>query len=1390
MAVVTRSVTEGLPAVFAVSLASAPAETIDVAYGPGPGSAAGSEYVRRGSSVRFWPDGPRTREVHVETYDDLADEPVGTISLQLRTPAADAGYTLGSRSVSGAVSIADDDRPAPRASITADARTVAEGRYAWFTISLSGDPSGMVDVAYQSDTSASTATAGSDYSRVSGEVRFYPGGPRSRKIWLRTRDNYRDEPDKTVSLTLADLDPAADAGYTLNTARQTATVTIADDDRPGPQASIAATTPTVTEGGYAWYAVTLSASPARTVSVAYARDPAASTAAAGNDYTAPPGTVTFYPGGPRTRHVLVATRGNQLDAPDKTLTLKLTDPANAAGYTLAPNGQTATVTIADDDQPGPQASIAATTSAVHEGQTAWYAITVNRLPTRSIDVAYGPGAATGAGHATPGTDFDRTQGWLRFTPGGPRTRHVAVRTIADRADETAETVTLKLTGPRTTAGYTLNASNSATGVRLTDSGPLPAATLSHTGALDLAEGQTKQLTVTLAPPVGRTTVVPYTATGTGTLTTDDYTLTTNDYTQPTARQITFRPWQTTRTIAVTARFDTRAETPETLTLALATPAADARYQLGTSHTRQLRLTNSTAPAAAIAASSAPAYPGGQAQYTIQLTPTPVEATTISYTLSGTGYTTPARTTVTVHPAPTGPASFFDSLSYTPGQATIAVPVAATATKGNEITVTLTANQGQPYTIANPPPTATITVKTPPEASLKEHTSPKGPAFEVALTGEIKTITTVRYQVTGGVDRTGSVIFKPGGKTTQPVVLEGTGNVKDVTVRLEPGLPEYTLGDPSSLDLGDYARPVIEVQAIEVTQGTQDWQNSVQLVADRATAVRVFFTTSDPREVEVTARLRGKLAKSFANGTSTTAELGDPEDPLFSRESQIAGGDEAGSVVVYAALDGKGKPLAAQQVARVCEPDTVAARSRCRGDVDSSLNFVLPDSWVAPVVDLSYQDRITATGTTVPGPTAPPRPRLEGSAVTLQLVGFPSHVQVVCSEAFTALAKASCPGGTPSVQVSFTEVKTPRIVLANVDLRTVPSGRDTMDDPSPCGETIGAIDDHCGDLREQYERIHSLLPLRTVGRGFGTGNVTRIEAFNIALQQPGEACAGNDGDCEATNSGLLKKIAQGLEDERKASRKTRGHSDKTHLYGAVISKKVPSGGIGGRGGFDNNLSTTNYDTAVWYTDGKGKKGQTGRQMNTGPHEVVHAMGQRHTSLDGQVGFCGEKASRKGRDDYADEVPVSALGLKGLASYATAKQDVQSHAGPIDYPVFDFLNGQKLGLHDSDPANEATDDANMVPTLGPVGDPYAEVWGLDLRYLAGRVARKPDRADGQPGPATGLAAGRDKLVASNPRFVFELMSYCGLEGKSLAGYQYRWLGRHYHAKLVDYMNNKVK
>ena len=71
-------------------------------------------------------------------------------------------------------------------------------------------------------------------------------------------------------------------------------------------------------------------------------------------------------------------------------------------------------------------------------------------------------------------------------------------------------------------------------------------------------------------------------------------------------------------------------------------------------------------------------------------------------------------------------------------------------------------------------------------------------------------------------------------------------------------PRYRLMDEGifkheTLNL-EYSRPEIEIVGFEVTQGTQDWHNSVELVRGRSTAVRVFFSTEDERELEVTAKL--------------------------------------------------------------------------------------------------------------------------------------------------------------------------------------------------------------------------------------------------------------------------------------------------------------------------------------------------------------------------------------------------------------------------------------------------------------------------------------------------------------------------------------------------------
>ena len=100
------------------------------------------------------------------------------------------------------------------------------------------------------------------------------------------------------------------------------------------------------------------------------------------------------------------------------------------------------------------------------------------------------------------------------------------------------------------------------------------------------------------------------------------------------------------------------------------------------------------------------------------------------------------------------------------------------------------------------------------------------------------------------------------------------------------------------------KPEIHVVAMEVTQGVQNWENTVTLVKDRRTAVRVFMETSVlPRKI--TATLEG----SKIRGSARTDFAGEPPVNHF-RKVEV-------------------------------RPNVVEYRE----NIDSSLNFILPDKWI-------------------------------------------------------------------------------------------------------------------------------------------------------------------------------------------------------------------------------------------------------------------------------------------------------------------------------------------------------------------------------------------------------------------------------------------------------------
>ncbi len=195
---------------------------------------------------------------------------------------------------------------------------------------------------------------------------------------------------------------------------------------------------TVTEGNAgtrtATFTVTLSAASGRPVTVAYAT--ADGTAAAGRDYQAASGTLTFAPGETR-KTVTVLVTGDRLPEPDETFAVNLSNPTDA---TIA-DGQ-GVGTVVDDE---PRISISdVTQSEGKKNRTTQFTFTVTL--SAAYDQAVTMSFQTVNGSATPSDgDFVGKTGTLIFAPG-ETTKTITVEVKGDSKKEPDEYFFLDLFG--------------------------------------------------------------------------------------------------------------------------------------------------------------------------------------------------------------------------------------------------------------------------------------------------------------------------------------------------------------------------------------------------------------------------------------------------------------------------------------------------------------------------------------------------------------------------------------------------------------------------------------------------------------------------------------------------------------------------------------------------------------------------------------------------------------------------------------------------------------------------------------------------------------------------------------------------------------------------------
>ncbi len=408
--------------------------------------------------------------VTIPTSTDSTSESAETYRITLNDAAA---YELGADTTADGVL----NDPAADVSLSiADAsaaENVSSGTLS-FTVTASKASSSEVTFKYTvTAESTDTATAGTDFTAVAASAKgsgSIAANALTTTIDVTLLDDNIEEADETFTVTLSEA-----SGATISDA--TARGTIENDDT----ASLSIAAPSaVTEGDSGGtnmvFTVTLDSLSAQQVTVDYAVN-AASTATSGTDHAAlADGTLTF-PAGTATRTITVSVTGDELDEPDETVVIKLSDPENAVLGTA-----TATGTITDDDASPVLAAIADISYAV--GQT----VSVTAAATDADNDAITYAWTRKAGETTPAlpqsTNVNQAQ--LTFVPTATGAYTMTVTASDGKGNSDTEdvviTVTPALSVTVTPTALTIDEGSSATYTVKLDTAPSGNVTVTVSGA--------------------------------------------------------------------------------------------------------------------------------------------------------------------------------------------------------------------------------------------------------------------------------------------------------------------------------------------------------------------------------------------------------------------------------------------------------------------------------------------------------------------------------------------------------------------------------------------------------------------------------------------------------------------------------------------------------------------------------------------------------------------------------------------------------------------------------------------------------------------------------------------------------------------------------------------
>ena len=434
-------------------------------------------------------------------------------------------------------------------------------------------------------------------------------------ITIRLNDDGIDEEDETIVVTLQDGN-----GYTVNTDRNTTTVTVPDNDTRGLYFS--RSWADVDEGASHTYTVRMRSQPTAPVTINIASD--------NPDVTVTPTALTFNPSGnnPWSRAQTVTVDAAQdSDTVDDTATLThTTSGGDYGGANALSIGRQ--VSVEDDDTgtttPVTQLPIITLTggAAVTEGSAASFTVNANPAPTSSLTVNVEVMETPGQDFVAAGQERVRTV----FLNAGATSTTFTVPTVNDNTDEDDGYVQAFVNDG---SGYVAGQGAAVT-VRDNDY-PTPAVTFSGEIGREREDDGTHEAPVHLthpAPPGGITLfyIVSGTATQGGSA----------DYTVP--NTVTINAGERSAVIPVAINDDSSFEADaETVILTL---IGGGRYTLGSTTVYTLTITDndvSTQPSLIFVSPYSNAHEdAGVHEVFVDLrNPAPFDDITLSYSVSGT-----------------------------------------------------------------------------------------------------------------------------------------------------------------------------------------------------------------------------------------------------------------------------------------------------------------------------------------------------------------------------------------------------------------------------------------------------------------------------------------------------------------------------------------------------------------------------------------------------------------------------------------------------------------------------------------------------------------------------------------------------------------------------------